>query len=166
MSSNTERDWTTKSELRAVCLYVNDSNRCGYVEVPAGHPLHGVQYGEPTEAIAFDEEKIEVGKKGPILVLTAGLRAELGQNLRRSPDVAFDVHGGLTYSGGGNGYPANGDGWWFGFDCGHAGDATSYSPHGVFRTEEYVVSECESLAKQIVEMFTDSLEAQIEELHL
>lgn len=36
----------------------------------------------------------------------------------------FDVHGGLTYSGGGKNsdYPIKSDLWWFGFDCAHGGD--------------------------------------------
>ena len=36
----------------------------------------------------------------------------------------FDVHGGLTYSGGGKNsdYPIKSDLWWLGFDCAHGGD--------------------------------------------
>ena len=149
MSNVVERDWTTAAGLRAVCMMTTMGHRCGYDEVPQGHPLHGLGYSDTTDAIVFDPESVEIGKKSPILALTAGVGAAPGETIRRSPDIAFDVHGGLTFSGGGRGYPVESDGWWFGFDCAHAGDLTRYSD-GVERTEEYVVSECESLAAQIV----------------
>lgn len=47
MSHNLERDWTTRAGLRAVCLLVHNSHRCGYVAVPPGHPLHGQDYDKP-----------------------------------------------------------------------------------------------------------------------
>jgi hypothetical protein len=43
--------------------------------------------------------------------------------------------------------------WWFGFDCGHAGD---YLPGGLnqqtdeYRTLDYVRKECEALARQLL----------------
>lgn len=151
MSYEIERDWTTKAGLRAVCLLATGRHRCGYVEVPPGHPLHGVGYSEETSVLVVDPN-MPIGKRGPILALTAGVGAADGK-LRRSPDVAFDCHGGLTYAGGGKGYPVESDGWWFGFDCAHAGDGfldDSFFSDGPVRTEEYVVDECESLAAQIV----------------
>ena len=145
-----ERDWTTKAGLRAVCLYVRQSHRCGYVAVPRGHPLHGVKYSEHCEALRGELERIKgtpIGKRGIIsLVCWDGERA--------SPEIVFDVHGGLTYSGiDSDGYPLGekNDAWWFGFDCAHAGDGTGYNSGEahLVRTEEYVVSECESLAEQL-----------------
>ena len=83
------------------------------------------------------------------------------------PDNIFDVHGGLTYSGGGenSNYPVESDLWWFGYDCIHAGDARdlNFLPsevriieekffiEGTVKTLEYCVSECESLVNQIIE---------------
>lgn len=91
-------------------------------------------------------------------------------------DVAFDVHGGLTFSNkcspgedesqGVCHTPAPGDPdhvWWLGFDCGHAGD---YSPNDVkvaqkhgypftimpgdeYRTLDYVRHQCAGLAAQV-----------------
>jgi hypothetical protein len=163
-----ERDWTTKSGLRAICYIVKDTgserrrHRCGYVEVPAGHPLHGVDYSEPTRLIPVDKvEGVTLGAKSPLLCISAGARAFDGESIRRSPDVAFDAHGGLTYSG--SGYPVASDGWWFGFDCAHSGDAQidpddRWPSGGVVRSEEYVVDECERLAAQISEMFPDTKE--------
>lgn len=154
-----ERDWITRSGLRAVCYLIPNRHRCGYVELPPGHPLHGAEYGAAHPALSsVDLTTIELGKKSPMLLFTGGVDAAEGDVLRRSPDVVFDVHGGITYSGDGRGvYPAPSDGgWWLGFDCGHYGDG-SLDPKsfcdGPVRSEEYVVAECESLARQIADMF-------------
>jgi hypothetical protein len=68
----------------------------------------------------------------------------------------------LTFSGNGRGkYPVESELWWFGYDCGHAGDAPAPGSKmaeyrsgwdEVHRTLEYCVGECESLAKQLVEV--------------
>ena len=122
--NHVENDWTTKAGLRAICILTGMGHRCGYVGIPKGHPLYGVDHHEDSDALREAEERI-------------------GND--------FDVHGGITYSGGGNGYPVDGDEWWFGFDCAHAGDATGSSlfPGDILRTQEYVESECESLAEQL-----------------
>lgn len=163
-----ERDWITRAGLRAVVVVLLYQlglrrHRCGYVEVPRGHPLYGVGYMEPCEVIPEDlTEQALLGKKSPVLLVTASVGAAAGKTLRRSPDVAFDVHGGLTYSGpGSDGYPVPSEGWWFGFDCAHAGDAPiDHLPYvsevqagGVTRSLDYVVSECERLADQIARAF-------------
>jgi hypothetical protein len=49
MASTIEKDWTTAAGLRAVCLIIEYTpgiphHRCGYVEVPEGHPLFGKSY--------------------------------------------------------------------------------------------------------------------------
>jgi len=85
-----------------------------------------------------------------------------------SPEFIFDVHGGLTYSGGGN-FPIESDLWWFGFDCAHYDDAKDpsimseeyvlYTKHymgdfamdGSIKDTEYVKEECIQLAKQLAE---------------
>lgn len=86
-----------------------------------------------------------------------------------SPEFVFDVHGSLTFSGDGRGqYPVPSDLWWFGYDCGHAGDGKApeylqemrerypdspimWTDDGEFRSVEYCMDECESLARQIAE---------------
>lgn len=162
MAYDIEKDWTTAAGLRAiviVCKKRGDrrSHRCGYVQVPEGHPLHGIEYSAPMTAIPKEAaENAKLGKKGAILAFTAGVNALDGETIRRSPDVVFDCHGGLTYSGG-DGYPASG-GWWFGFDCHHSGDgeidpAPEWPMRGEVRELDYVADECESLASQIVAMF-------------
>lgn len=153
-----EKEWTTKVGLRAVCLIANGSHRCGYVAVPPGYMLHGVEYSEDSKALREAWEKVKqggIGKRGLIPLLCNSDRDSA------SPDVVFDVHGGLTYSGDGqSGYPVNGETWWFGFDCAHSGDGyiegSSMAEIGIsdgpVRSMEYVEAECESLAAQIAEI--------------
>jgi hypothetical protein len=58
--------------------------------------------------------------------------------------VNISVHGGLTYSDEGEG------GWIIGFDCAHLGDfCPAFSYDGIYRTKEFVISECESLAESV-----------------
>ena len=154
MRNTVENDWTTKAGLRAICILTGMGHRCGYVGIPKGHPLYGVEYHEHSDALREAMERIgndPIGKRGvvPLFCHKSG---------ECPPDVVFDVHGGITYSGGGDGYPADGDEWWFGFDCAHAGDATGSSlfPGGVLRTREYVESECESLAEQLAMIIEES----------
>lgn len=140
MSFKVVKDWTTNAGPRAVVVMTNQGHHCGYVGVPPGHPLHDVGYDAPCPSLD-------------------------GQ----SPEAAFDVHGGLTYSDGSDDYPASSDGlWWFGYDCAHFGDRPSdervqklqrtypdkpfmWMELGEFRDLAYCERECESLARQIVE---------------
>ena len=66
--------------------------------------------------------------------------------------VNISVHGGLTYSDEDHGK------WVIGFDCAHSGDlCPSFLQYGrisdgdIYRTKEFVISECESLAESISE---------------
>lgn len=137
---DTKKDWVTKAGLRASIVMVDLGFHCGYVGVPAVHPLHGVDYMQTSPALGD------------------------------SPESVFDVHGGITFAGDGKGeYPVKSDLWWFGYDCGHSWDAASpehiekmmqiypYRPFmwsgagRTFRDLDYCVNECERLAEQIVE---------------
>lgn len=109
------------------CLIVRNpvmGNLCGYVGVPEGHPEFGKGYD----------------------------------------DVPVNVHGGLTYADGCAGpichepLPGRPDTvWWLGFDCAHAFDLApgmiKHAPElarlGTYRTFDYVVSEVQSLARQL-----------------
>ena len=164
MAYEIESDWITKSGLRAVCVIMLNCgwkwHRCGYVEVPATHRLYGVSYSDPLSDIPQREaEQATLGNKSLILLFTARCGAFEGETVRRSLDVVIDCHGGLTYSG--EGYPVDTKGWWFGFDCGHSGDAEiepypeqlKWSRDGIVRDREYVECECERLAEQIIRLF-------------
>lgn len=139
-----EKDWITKAGLRAVVISFRH-HRCGYVGISGEHPLYEIKYSDPTHLFHLkDAEEATIGKKSAILALTTSVRAFEGESIRRSPDIIFDVHGGLTYSGGGykSDYPVKSDLWWFGFDCTHL---------DVSQSLDYMIEECERLAKQIVE---------------
>lgn len=140
------KEWTTSAGYRAVVLLVGNHHHCGYVEVPVGHPLHGVCYGDkPAELQQFKEylDSQPTGKRGAIdlFCYACGSREV-------SLSVLIDVHGSITYSNGKDGYPVPSDrkGWWFGFDCAHAGDNI------MVQTAEYAEQECESLARQLLDI--------------
>jgi hypothetical protein len=143
---------------------LDSGHRCGYVGLPAGHPLHGVKYNESVPGLDKSALDGPVGKRGIIPLL-------LADTDNPALDVLIDVHGGLTYAGeGSKGYPAASRGlWWFGFDCGHYNDLpspewlaaappsmqrlhremSSVDPTRVHRSLDYCVRECESLAQQL-----------------
>ena len=124
-----ERTWTTKAGYVATCILIPDMYRCGYVAIPSTNILHGVGYSQSTVKLRHAWKSImkherEDNKRGPMVVLLAACAGEDSPK-NWSPDMIFNIHGGLTYSGGGN-YPIeNPDNLWvFEFDCGHAGDGT------------------------------------------
>lgn len=165
MTFQVEKDWTTAAGFRAVVIMGDMGHRCGYVGIPVGHPLHGIGYSTETERLAELPEGESIGKRGIIPVLCAAAEGRIP----RSPEMTFDVHGGLTYADNRADYPVTSDLWWFGYDCGHSGDARSPEylqrmrdkypdkPYmwreyeGVHRDLDYCVAECESLARQITE---------------
>ncbi len=60
----------------------------------------------------------------------------------------LDVHGGVTH--GSNNHPIHSSTlWWIGFDCAHAGDG--FGGGGTPKSQDFVNSECERLAVQLVE---------------
>lgn len=123
---------------------------CGYVGVPEGHALHGVDYD--------DAYRVAAKAKGI------------------DPDRWYEhdllgVHGGLTFAAHcADGpeetsichVPAPGEPdhvWWLGFDCAHSGDTSpKYDAEyggafrGHYRTLDYVRAEVTSLARQIAEV--------------
>jgi hypothetical protein len=151
--------------LRCVVVMQPMGHRCGYVGVPKEHPLYGLDYGTKTKALsskAMSDIPIEKAGVGQML------KARLGEYSEEfiSPEMFFSVHGGITYSGGGeqSNYPVESDLWWFGYDCAHFGDGKDlsvvserergfemmYPTRGEVRTTEYCISECKSLAEQLV----------------
>lgn len=167
--------WTTEAGFPAIINYRKELGfYCGYVGIPHSHPLYGASYHEPNKYIRPLGDDEPIGKRGIMpIFFVRDMQAQF------QPDVAFDVHGGITYAdnrgkyqGTEESYPSKGlfpGCWWFGFDCGHAGDALhpeiyrqrqlefpnqpfmGYPIQGdVFRDIPYVVEECESLARQLI----------------
>lgn len=130
---------------------------CGYVRVPGGHRLHGVNYddmvsGPPTACI---ERSIDGEKIGFITLMTASIGVDKASNSYRL-DLLIDAHGGLTFSRPHAPGRDKVDGeWWLGFDCSHAGDACpgvrGYLSHAdeQYRDAEYARGICRSIAEQI-----------------
>lgn len=139
---HTSSSWTTKAGLPA-STHLHMAHWNGYVQVPQGCVLHGLDHQKAIpELIPLCREDIPVGKRGLILALTTQCNALPNTTIRSSPDIAFDVHGGITYSGPMPPERLHGT-WCFGFDTNHWGDSPDTC------TEEYVKAECESLAEQI-----------------
>ena len=125
--------------LRCLMQRYHMGSWCGYVGVPPGHVLHGNT---------------------------------------RYDDLPVNVHGGLTYADachgdichdpentGGvffSGFGCTHDVFWFGFDCAHAWDAIPEMSKDslfsgdvvVYRDEQYVRQQVESLAKQLAALAT------------
>jgi hypothetical protein len=169
MGHTIEFDFISKEGLRCVGLALTHGHRCGYVGVPRGHVLYGIEYSATLpDAVSFVTEEImenaDLSHRGSIPVFCAALTGEMNRL-----DVVIDVHGSLTYSDGGEGtlYPVPENAlWWFGFDCAHAGDGKDFSimdeetkemcnsgfryySAGLIRSKEFVMQHCKLLARQL-----------------
>ena len=152
-------------DLPCVVIMTSMGHRCGYVGVSKEHPLHGVGMSDKV----FPRSMVEgmgVGTRGIMPVLFAAFD---GDDSMISLDLYFDVHGSITYSEHDTSYRFGKPGvWWFGFDCGHHGDAREidhpavdestrrverdFPSRGIVRTLEYCVAECKKLADQLHEL--------------
>lgn len=122
--------------LKCVVIMTGMGHRCGYVGVAKGHPLYGKNYSD--KCLHFDDVSGEpIGKRGVLPLMFSGV-----ENGLVSPDLYFDVHGGITYAEGGIGseYPIESSLWWFGFDTAHAGDGKNLAlanEYGLLEKERY-----------------------------
>ena len=157
---------------KCVVTFGTMGHRCGYVGIPKNHPLYGKGYDDYLEIKKSDIGDREISGIIPLFL------ACLDEDERIRIGAYFQCHGGITYAGGGENseYPIKGDLWWFGFDCGHAGDKADLTyamqkfpnrqeeyitrllienkytiEDDVIRTEEYVADECKKLAEQLKE---------------
>lgn len=119
----------------------------GYVQLPESHPWHGKSYGDSVvyRDGALEREGHEVN---PIALLAGAIKIDT--EAKTAPiDLLVDVHGGLTFSG----ELRNRHGFWFGFDCAHAGDMCP--KHGdrfcgdEYRDLDYVKRQVIRLADQL-----------------
>lgn len=146
---------------KCVVVFSDLGFRCGYVGIPKNHYLYKKSYSN--KCLNFSDIKNEeLKKRGIIPLLTFQCQEDKS---KVSPDLYFNVHGGVTYSGKLSDV-LNDDLWYFGFDCGHADDKPDirsaeeygmnnevigflYTKTGKVRTQDYVESECRSLAEQL-----------------
>lgn len=132
MTFKVEKSWVTQAGLPAAVIWVNDSHRCGYIELTKDSVFYGVT----------NEREIQ-----PIV--------------QKSID-GLVVHGGVTFFGTPYWSDSKEDNskLFVGFDCAHVGDTTRYNPtEGILRSLDYCIEECESLAKQL--MSTDPVVALV-----
>lgn len=155
---------------KCVVIFGSIGHRCGYVGIPKNHPLYGKDYIDYLEIKKADVVDREVSG------IFSLLGACLDEDERIRIEAYFQCHGGITFADGGENtdYPIESDLWWFGFDCGHAGDKadlkyaiekfpdrkeeymarlaieSEFPIEGdVVRAEEYVAEECKKLAEQL-----------------
>lgn len=156
--------------LTCVVTFSTGGHRCGYVGVPKTHPLYGKSFTDH-----LDIKKEDIDK--PISGIFALFSAMFDEDERAKIELYFTCHGGITYSNGGENstYPIESDLWWFGFDCGHYGDAEDldlayelfpefreeiirskefeekFPTEGTIRDLEYVTENCIELADQLTQ---------------
>lgn len=151
---------------RCVVIGQRAGHRCGYVGINKTNLLYKSDYGKKNKFLKMsDLEDESIGKRGliPLLRMSVDEDKECV-----SPDCYFNVHGGITYDGGGENskYPVESNLWWFGFDCAHWGDSNDinlmddahkkiyendlyFRNNGAIRTKEYCIDECKSFAEQL-----------------
>lgn len=139
---------------------------CGYVGVGGAHPLYEVdktelvpEAGKWRERLGFDID--EHGAIDTFVALVEDFNSEIPAGMAPL-NMLVGVHGGLTWSD----RLYDHTGWWFGFDCGHAGDfmpgmvesiegighdASFLYDHSTYRTFDFVKQECATLAQQIAD---------------
>jgi hypothetical protein len=123
MNYKVESDFTYYG-YRCVVIFSYLGFRCGYVGIPKKHPLYGIEYNQETPKLKKENmEDKEIGKRSLFSLMFMNPKSNY-----ISPEVYFDIHGSLTYSGKDKNYPVESDLWWFGFDCGHlsTGDDADY----------------------------------------
>ena len=151
------KEWTTKAGLKASCVINQRGVINGYVAVDKHSEYYKLNYN--VYSVGFEDLH---------LWLDPYKRAAQGKLNN------IDVHYGLTYSREGSKY-TNLDGWVFGFDTAHSGDAfnlyeafkhlsedgdnfeefyernnyMSQYPGDTYKDLDFVINECEKLAKQL-----------------
>lgn len=175
---NQKRNWAIEKDfmhkgLRCVVVMQSAGHRCGYVGITKQYPLYKKDYDD-----YLPINKSELPNDKEISGVFQAFISTLDKNDRIRIAAFFEVHGGITYAGGGkkSEYPVESDLWWFGFDCAHCWDANDYETavwifkddpeildmlkrnrysrwqtHGTIRTLEYVENECKKLADQLID---------------
>jgi hypothetical protein len=132
---------------------------CGYVGIPKSHPWWGKGYNDYIKPTADMLGPRDVDDHGAIdLLCQAWSGKDATEEL--SVGLAMRVHGGLTYARDHEPYGKPDGLWWFGFDCAHSGDLIPSFAEGkygaqdgdIYRDQQYVVAECQSLAAQLLKV--------------
>lgn len=129
-----EKIWISENYICVVAA-LEAGYRCGYVGIPLTHPLYNHHYNEPADCLNNLKDMLNnssIGGRGIIPLVCHDPEDGI------SPEIFFDVHGGITYSGDRN-YPIEiwhfekldnrscatlySQPFWLGYDCAHTGDA-------------------------------------------
>ena len=147
--------WKYKDLICMIYRFRQYGNWCGYVGVDKNNMLYGKDYNqEITVSKELLEREVDT-KNINIISLVCSDNKNIDKN-KISIDLAFDVHGGITFADKHRIYELD-DRWFFGFDTAHAGDLAlyhleyklSFEQNNVYRDRDYVVDQTNSLAKQI-----------------
>lgn len=121
--------------------------RCGYVGIPNTHPLYSLDYSDTHPLLKeFVNDNTSIGDRGLIPLLLHAHKVQDDDDTPIPIDVAFNVHGSITYTGIGEHLQSSENLWWFGFDCHHCDDTLAKC------TLDYCIEQCEYLASQLKEV--------------
>lgn len=107
---------------------------CGYVDIPADHPLFGIDYRNNIFDMIIGNLEVHGG-------ITFSGRLENFYNNKELPRYLDELHD-----------------WLIGFDCNHVNDYAPFRPYDdsmiigfdrEYRDADYVAAECKKLAKQL-----------------
>jgi hypothetical protein len=152
---------------------------CGYVELPAKHPMFGRDYSDHHNfPLGWENTPVNMERVDTIgLFLSSGSGCSYGY---MPVSLGLSVHGGVTWA---RHYPGGKDAdtktksWWFGFDAGHchdlcpgmiadmsrAGVDSSFLWEGTYRDMDYMIGECHHMIDQLVsiEHYRNPFETQL-----
>lgn len=140
------KQWKTKVDLEATILLTHESHHCGYVEIPKDSIFYLKKYRDKMPEFADYVKNEDIDCCHPNAPTLA---------------ILFDIHGGITFSDHPNWGEEDKERWIFGYDCAHYGDVTYFTEEaakdmiqlgGTWKDKNYCINECESLAKQIVDL--------------
>ena len=138
---------------------------CGYVGIGATHPLYDT---DSSDVAPWDdrwmERAVDIDEVGAINLFISAFEASRNEIPHGHAPLTsiLTCHGGLSFSG----RLRTWTGWFFGFDCSHAGDyspvmAQALQEAGIecdfmhdfetYRNQAYVRNECENLAWQLAQ---------------
>lgn len=126
--------------LKCKVVY-RDRFRCGYVGIDERHPLHGKDYNDYIPSRATADREFDLSDRGSAPVMAALTVDPEKSDAGMWPiSLALVAHGGITFA---STFDHDKELWWFGFDCGHAGDTAENCP------PEYVKAQTKRLAEQL-----------------
>jgi hypothetical protein len=129
-------------------LRSNLGHLCGYVRVHEDHPFYGLHYSDSVSVpLSVMNNDVDLRDVSILSIVSDSLDGTLDEGNLSIASI-LRVHGGVTFSGN----PANGeDGWWYGFDCAHAGDYIPASAFGgTYKEVSFVENQCKLLVEDLM----------------